>query len=304
MSLKSLSLKSLFTCVALLSACYSAAALAAESDPAADAGALFDKLDANHTGRLTADQIPAEKRGLFERLLRMAGKQPGDSLTRDQFIAQLKSGDHPTTPASNKSDTGKSDAGKSKNDAGAKSDANGKSAGGDNGKSEPPKPATPTSVATPAKPQVDPGKLFDRLDAKQTGKLSVDDVPEERREMFKRLLRVAGQPATGSLDREQFVKAVETLRGKAAASSPPTTTPTPTPNPPVAGQIDVDQAVGRLMKLSKRSDGKLTISDLPERLKPRFDRIDANHDGLIDEKELRTWLELVKNRTQAAASTK
>ena len=53
-------------------------------------GRLFDKLDANHDGQLTADEIPTAKRGLFERLLRLAGKTPDGRLSRDEFITQLK----------------------------------------------------------------------------------------------------------------------------------------------------------------------------------------------------------------------
>jgi Ca2+-binding EF-hand superfamily protein len=50
---------------------------------------------------------------------------------------------------------------------------------------------------------------------------------------------------------------------------------------------------------SKRPDGKLTKDDLPERLRDRFDKIDANHDGLIDEQELHDWLATVQRRLES-----
>ncbi|HEY2147421.1 MAG TPA: EF-hand domain-containing protein, partial [Pirellulales bacterium] len=58
-----------------------------------DPSGLFDRLDANHDGQLTADEIPAEKKGLFMRLLRLAGKPADGKLSRDEFIAQLKTTD-------------------------------------------------------------------------------------------------------------------------------------------------------------------------------------------------------------------
>ncbi len=66
---------------------------AADKAPAGvmDPGALFDKLDADHSGVLTADKIPADKRSLFERLLRLAGKPADGQLNRTEFVAQLKS---------------------------------------------------------------------------------------------------------------------------------------------------------------------------------------------------------------------
>ena len=58
---------------------------------AIDPGALFDKLDTDHSGVLTTDKIPADKRSLFERLLRLAGKPADGQLNRAEFVAQLKS---------------------------------------------------------------------------------------------------------------------------------------------------------------------------------------------------------------------
>ena len=58
------------------------------------------------------------------------------------------------------------------------------------------------------------------------------------------------------------------------------------------------QRLKRLLAQSKRPDGKLTKDDLPERLRDRFDKIDANHDGLIDEQELRDWLATVQRRLE------
>ena len=62
-----------------------------EASKATDPGLLFDRLDTSHAGSPSADKILADKRGLFERLLRLAGKSADGQLTRAEFVAQLKS---------------------------------------------------------------------------------------------------------------------------------------------------------------------------------------------------------------------
>ena len=143
------------------------AAEPANASKATDPGVLFDELDSGHTGVLSADKIPADKRGLFERLLRLAGKPADGQLTRAEFVAQLKSITEP--PASGVASSSNPPAG-----------------------SATAKPAeTPAPGATRKRP--DPDKTFDRLDKNHTGKLTVSDVPEERQKFFKRELKLSGK---------------------------------------------------------------------------------------------------------------
>jgi Ca2+-binding EF-hand superfamily protein len=262
---------------------------AAESKPsgADDAAALFDRLDANHDGQLIADEIPAEKKGLFERLLRLTGKPADGKLSRSEFIAQLKSAtkDHPSAPAS----TG----------AGA---------------------ADKPSAAAPAVNGFvpDPEKIFDRLDSKHTGKITAEDIPEGR-PLLKRIFAEASKSDGGSLTKDEFVKAFKALLAKRAGGNPGIGAIKPAADSkpgagssgkpgadagakPLGGPRDGEPFVRRLLSMSKRPDGKLTKDDLPERLRDRFDKIDANHDGLIDETELRDWIAQVKRRLEAAQS--
>ena len=64
-------------------------------DPAADAdaakrhGELFDKLDANHDGFITADEVPADHKRLFDRLVRRSDKTADGKLSRDEFISGM-----------------------------------------------------------------------------------------------------------------------------------------------------------------------------------------------------------------------
>jgi flagellar biosynthetic protein FliR len=51
---------------------------------------LFDKLDANHDGRLTADEVPESLRVRYETLRKEAGKAESDGLTRSEFHSRLR----------------------------------------------------------------------------------------------------------------------------------------------------------------------------------------------------------------------
>jgi Ca2+-binding EF-hand superfamily protein len=260
-------------------------ATAADAKPVGnDAAALFDRLDANHDGQLTADEIPAEKAGLFSRLLRLAGKPADGKLSRDEFVAQLKAvgEDHKT-------------------DTAAPSPKPAEKPAADKPGGDKPSAAKPGAD----RPLIDPERMFARLDAKGTGKITLDDVPEQRRPLVKRIFAEAGKADGGSLTKDEFVKAVKALQAKRAAfGGPPGAKPSPdgkpaeSPAKPGAAG-NGEQRLKRLLALSKRPDGKLTKDDLPERLRDRFDKIDANHDGLIDEQELHDWIATVQRRLEA-----
>jgi Ca2+-binding EF-hand superfamily protein len=268
----------LFACCCLASLLIAAhSAPAAGPQPAAqnDVTALFDRLDANHDGQLTADEIPAEKKGLFERLLRLAGKPTDGKLTRDEFVAQLSAAtdEHPS---------------------GGSAKSNG-----------PTPPAAKTPADKPAAgplgqlPPLDPERIFDRLDTKHTDKISAADIPEGR-PLIKRLVTEAEKANGGPVTKEQFVKVFKELAPKRAAGEAATGKPTADGKPPLIPPGGGDRLIKRLLSLSKRSDGKLTKDDLPERLRDRFDKIDANHDGVIDEAELRDWIKKVEARLSTA----
>ncbi len=70
---------------------------AKEASPAAStttttmsAKALFERLDANHDGKLTTDEVPAEKRRLLARILKAADRDGDGALTADELAAGLE----------------------------------------------------------------------------------------------------------------------------------------------------------------------------------------------------------------------
>jgi Ca2+-binding EF-hand superfamily protein len=61
---------------------------ASKPSSAGDA-ALFDRLDANHDGTISASEISAENRSLFDRLLRRGDSDHDRALSRKEFLASL-----------------------------------------------------------------------------------------------------------------------------------------------------------------------------------------------------------------------
>lgn len=62
---------------------------AAGEAPSAGDAALFDRLDANRNDVIAADEVTADNRRLFDRLLRRADTNHDKALSRDEFLASL-----------------------------------------------------------------------------------------------------------------------------------------------------------------------------------------------------------------------
>ncbi len=179
-----------------------------------DPSALFGQLDANQDGQLSADEIPADRKGLFERLLRNADKNGDGKLSAEEFAAGLKSRERP------------------------------KPAGGPGGEGRPA-----------------PERMFKRLDANHDGKVTLDEVPEPRREMFERLLARGDKNGDGALDEQEFVQAfagIAALAGQPGAGERP------------EGRPDPKRIFQRF---DKNGDGKVTLDEVPEERKKMVGRM-------------------------------
>ena len=65
------------------------------------------------------------------------------------------------------------------------------------------------------------------------------------------------------------------------------------------GELNPDAIVKRfIQKFDKNGDGKLQKDELPPALQQRFDELDTNHDGALDESELKAILPRLMRRLQ------
>jgi Ca2+-binding EF-hand superfamily protein len=168
---------SAFAAFALLACPLAARPLAAAADEpptdTPDTAALFGQLDTNKDAVLSTDEIPEDRKSLFERLLRIGDKNDDGKLDSDEFAAALSDG-------RKTSDT---------TTEGPK----------------PEKPEKPKKAKADKTP--DAARLFDRLDANGDGKVELDEVPQKRRDMFQKLLARVDKDGDGAVTREEFAKA-------------------------------------------------------------------------------------------------
>jgi Ca2+-binding EF-hand superfamily protein len=142
---------------------------------------LFEKLDANKDGAVTADEVKTDQqKAYFERLLRVADKDGDKKLTKEEFQAGLKRTDEPR-PAETGRDT--------------------------------PRPRSPEGVR-PDGPRPDARaaeELFNKYDANSDGKLTEDEVPEGQREAFRRILQTQDDDGDKAIGKDQAPRVIMAL---------------------------------------------------------------------------------------------
>jgi Ca2+-binding EF-hand superfamily protein len=372
--------------------------LLAASLAAQDEGDLFSKLDKNKDGFVTADEVQESQKALFERLVRNADKDGDKKLSKEEFQAGLKPDEAPKQPlAGGQPPGGRPGAGQfnpqeifNRFDANkdgklskdelpprlqenfARLDANGD---GFLSQEEFARAAGP-GQRPPGAPGGAPNRaeleaLFDRTDSNSDGKLTKDEIPEERQGMRAVLERSGGD----SINKEQFVRGMMAMaqqfggqpprpdgappRRPDAPGAPPggglfaildtdrngelstieiagagaalltldrngdgKLTPDevfgpgaggPPPGRPGAGQppapapeqrrpgqrglfgVNPEQFRAVLKEADANKDGKISKEEAPALIKDRFDRIDTNGDGFVDEAEVRQMLERMRD---------
>lgn len=277
-----------------------------EQRPQRDQAGLFDRIDANKDGVLTADEVGEERKSFFERLVRTGDKNKDGKLTREEFAAANEE-ERPRRPE------------------------------GD----QPGAPRRPEGA-----PNLDPERAFRFSDRNGDGKLTPEEVPEERRDMFKSNLSRADKDGDGALNLEEFkanMEAMARMMGRGPNQGPPGGPPN-LANSPFFRAIDANEdgklsgdelakagdalktldrnkdgvltpeelappggppgpgrpgnpanpppqdgnaraILDRIKQADTNGDGKLSKEEAPDRLKENFDRIDANSDGFIDQAE-------------------
>ena len=128
----------------------------------------------------------------------------------------------------------------------------------------------------------DRGALFDRLDANGDGQLTGDEMPQDKQDLFRRLLSTSDKDNNGSLSRSEFIAGLESKNVQRTVTEK---LPDDNPGGPLAR--DPEKMFGRL---DANGDGKIEADEVPEQMRPMFEkmlaRADKNGDGAITKQEL------------------
>jgi collagen type III alpha len=205
---------------------------------------LFQKLDANQDGQLARDEVPEAQRSLYDRLL-ANDKNADGTLSADEFAAGLKA-EPPAPPPG----------------------------GG--------RPGGPGGPGGP--PPGGPDGIFRFLDKNNDGKVTADEVPEERRERFTaEMLPRADKDKDGALTLDEFRAAMPAAPpGTPGTPGQPGQPPRPGSPPPFGPPPGGDPL---FRALDKDGDGSLSKDEVygaAEALKT----LDKNGDGTLSREEV------------------
>lgn len=296
---------------------------------------LFRQLDKNSDGKLVADEIPEKQTRFFERLVRLGDADKNGELTQSEFNKATEE----TADAPPRNPNGNGPGRRPGSSAPRQFDATeffkrlDKNGDGKVAKSE-----LPDQFAQRLAPAFEklgkdeitleefqklqqqaegngsrmqggrpgqlgnPAAMFKQLDTNGDGKLTAQEVPEQRRRMVAAILERMGKGRDGSLTQEEFQKAVEQFsrqqngrpagndrpagdgNAKRSDSDRPKQTGDAMRRP---GQSDRPSNGGpaflRILDVNK--DGRLSRDELAKAV-TLIDRLDQNRDGLLDGREL------------------
>jgi Ca2+-binding EF-hand superfamily protein len=222
-----------------------------------DTGALFNRWDANGDGKITAAEVPDERREGFSRLLERADSDSDGALSRGEFdkVRDLLGARFGKLPAATESVEATAAAALAKGNALVMA-AKGKALG-----------AAGKALGAESNDQ-GAAVVFQTLDEDGDGKLSADEISKASDS-----LAALDKDGDGSITLAELQRAHPQMPVAAAGA-------------PNAGKL-----WQRLLAGDKNRDGKLSEDELPERFRRGFSRLDANGDGTIDQNELTTGLE-------------
>jgi Ca2+-binding EF-hand superfamily protein len=281
----------------------------AENQPAESKSAaktpeqIFAELDKNNDGKLAAGEVPADQQRLFERLLRVAGKDKGSDLTKAEFLAAFKPDDLRVPAPQNLGGGGGRGNGFDPAQFFQRMDRN------KDGKltlDEIPEQAPPgirqmftrlnkTEVTREEFVQAargalggnpaggfmrDPEGFFKRLNPNAEGKVTAANSPEEFRPQVERWLNRLGRGKDDAVTLEDVKKIV--AENQALERGRPGSNPAGMARP---GEGRGGMASLLFRKLDTNGDGKLSKDEF-SKAADLFDEFDRDHDGQLEPAEL------------------
>lgn len=267
-----------------------------EAKPDDASATLFGQLDKDGDGRLTASEIPAERRALFARLVRIGDRNDDGQLTAEEFTAGLNEPERrkQTGPKGNRPDQPEGRQ-RTPGQLFDRFDANG------DGKvelDEVPEPArervsklierldrdddgavSRREVAR-ARPggdaRRDPRQLFRRMDRDSDGKVSAEEVPEQFRRRVAQFIRRGDENGDDLLTLKEFAAVYRATRpGQSPGNSNPQRTRNAPSSPGLFGAIDTNR------------DGQLDAAEI-DGAASAIRKLDNNDDGRVSPREIAT----------------
>jgi Ca2+-binding EF-hand superfamily protein len=146
----------------------------------------------------------------------------------------------------------------------------------------------PAQQEKPKRP--DAAALFSQLDKNGDGFITEDEVGDDRKAFFERLLRVADKNKDGKLSKDEFVAGLAAGEAKRPEG-------TPGEKRPLGKDFDPEAMFNRL---DKNGDGKITKDEIPEERAEFLRRMDTDGDGVITKEEFKAGIAKLRSATGGA----